>query len=372
MDDSDVFYSKEIIDKVNALLDDCIHTSKLSMLSIESKAKIYKLDLLRGCKLLQTPFNKEKKDLEDINNYKKDYNRGFLPSFYKLAGYTIFRSVRKNLPGKILYSGKYLVAILINKNIIFSFRQTTDKVEWLDNLNPLKSRFYPKDSDEFFEWKEEFIQNNGLYYIAQGEKFDDKFLLHRGIHLNFRNGNYNFIIDSCIKMSGVEKPFIVFTGISKGGVLSTIAGVYLAQHHPELKFSILTFSTPPIFNNLMSLYTLYLSIKKKKLINYIRVINRGDALLYMKTKEFVGSWIHKSTFWNKHFGSLCHATTFVPEKYKIKINNIKQKLKKNFITIDCEDFSQKILDKCSSRTRKMIRHTVYTFTSRRAGILFSY
>ena len=216
------------------------------------------------------------------------------------------------------------------------------------------------------------MEKNSDFYSKLDEKFDDKFLLHRGIHLNYRNGNYNFIIDACIKMSGIEKPFVVFTGISKGGVLSTISGIYLAQHHPELKFSILTFSTPPVFNNLMSLYTLYLSLEKKQLINYIRVINKGDSLIYMKTKEFVGSWIHKSTFWNKYFGSLCHSTTYIPDKYKTRIDDIKRKLRNNFVTVDCEDFTSKILKECSKQQRRRIRHTVYTFTSRRAGILFSY
>ena len=53
MDDLDIFYSKEVIDETNDLLNDCIYSSNLSMLSIESKSKIYKMDLVNACDLLQ-------------------------------------------------------------------------------------------------------------------------------------------------------------------------------------------------------------------------------------------------------------------------------------------------------------------------------
>ena len=64
-------------------------------------ARQKKMDLVNACDLLQEPFNTKSKknvNLEDINNFRKDYNRGFLPTFIKLAGYTIYRSKRKNLP----------------------------------------------------------------------------------------------------------------------------------------------------------------------------------------------------------------------------------------------------------------------------------
>jgi hypothetical protein len=358
-------------DSKNILLDDCIKLVKVSLV-YNIKSKITKRELINSCQKISISNKKQNKKLNNINNIKNDYNKGLLPTFYKLGGFLSKKKNKGLLPNNILFINKYIVILSIKKYIIIIFRKTSELFEWYNNLDLHTKRINITDKDEFNNWKKDFITKNKDYYKKIDELYPKDYLLHKGLDIFYEKYKFSEIIRSNIKKSGIENPFIIYSGTSRGGALSIIASLDIVTYYPNINFSILTYSTPPVLNSNLCLYLLYLSEKKKILKNFIRVFNSKDLLIHMKTRTWVGEKIHLSKIWNKNFGTLYHPTSMIPDKYKSIISDSKKNINTNFTDIDCYENLEKKIEHCNDLKKLVARHVAYSFSRKKNSLLMSY
>jgi predicted lipase len=335
-------------------MEECIKNNKLrEHLGNQSTIEIFQKDIINTFKIL---LSTSPKKLDDLNQYNRDYHRGVLPTMLKLCFYANFSQKRKQLKYvNMLYSNLNMFVYSIGKYIVVSFKMSKDASDWKNNMSPTRTEEFinPELFLKYNKWKKKYFKYN---------LFDD-FKIHSGFYNYFQNNDIVAKISKCIRkiQKKYKNPCIVYTGQSRGGALSTLASFYIANLYPTLKFSIVTFCSPALFNRNATLFYLFLKIQQKTLVNHYRVINSNDQMIHLKTK---------SVIW-RPFGRLRHIGTEIPKKYIKVVYDNRSVISNQFVIIDNKYRIDKILKKCSYYYLLKIYHLYFLFSTNKNSILFT-
>lgn len=328
----------------------CVNKKTYKLVSLKSKddLKISKKDMLQSFKILSS---KKKYKLNDINNLNGDYGKGMLPTMLKICYYSNYIDKRQYLNTNILYSDKDLLVFKINKYIVISFKMSQDKNDWYNNLSLTRIKIYLKSKifKEYNKWKKKSLDS---------VTFND-FKVHTGFFSFLKQNKYIKKIKTCIENSGIKNPFIIYTGQSRGGALATLSSLLIYNTFPNLKFSTITFASPPLFNKNASMFYLFLK-QKEILINHYRVINSDDILTKLKTTDYI--W--------KPVGHLRHVGSYIPSKFVKNIYDNRNTIKSGFIVIDNKHRFKNMFEKCSFINRRKFVHLYFLFSNKTNAVLF--
>lgn len=335
-------------------MEDCIKSSQQrEILSSRNKVKISKKDML--C-TFQNLFSTSPKKLNDLNQYDGDYHRGVLPTMLKLCYFANYLENRKQLKCvNVLYSDLNMFVYSVEKYIVVSFKMSQEYSDWKNNMSPTRKKEYINQEmlQKYNKWKKKYFKY---------DLFDD-FKIHSGFYSYFQNNDIVVKLNKCIQKikKSYDNPCIVYTGQSRGGALTTLASFYISNLYPNIKFSIVTFCSPALFNRNTTLFYLFLKIQQRTLINHYRIINSNDQMIHLKTK---------SAIW-RPLGRLRHIGTEIPKKYMKVIYDNRSVITNQFIVIDNKYRINRILLKCKYYYLLKIYHLYFLFSRNTKSILFT-
>ena len=323
-----------------------------NFLKSRNKITISKKDMLLTFKNL---FSTYPKKLKDLNQYDGNYQRGVLPTMLKLCYYANYFEHRNQLKYvNVLYSDLNMFVYSVEKYIVISFKMSKEYSDWKNNMSPTRTEEFinPELFQKYNNWKKKYFKYN---------LFDD-FKIHSGFYLYFQNNETVTKLNKCIqKMKKIYKnPCIIYTGQSRGGALTTLASFYISNLYPNLKFSVVTFCSPALFNRNTTLFYLFLKIHLKTLINHYRIINSNDQMIHLKTS---------SKIWQP-LGRLRHIGTEIPQKYMKTVYDNRSIISNQFIVIDNRYRINNILKTCKYYYLLKIYHLYFLFSNDKKSILF--
>ena len=334
-------------------MEECIkNTQQLDFLKSRNKVKISKKDMILTFKNL---FSTSPKKLDNLNQYDGDYYRGVLPTMLKLCYFANYLQNRDQLKYiNVLYSDLNMFVYSVEKYIIVSFKMSKEYLDWKNNINPTRTEDFinPVLLEKYNIWKKKYFKYN---------LFDD-FKIHSGFYYYFQENDIVSKINKCIqKVNKKHKnPYIIYTGQSRGGALSTLASFYISNLYMNMKFSIVTFCSPALFNRNTTLFYLFLKIQQKTLVNHYRIINSRDRVIQ-----------HKTTYniWGP-IGTLRHIGTHIPKKYMKTVYDNRSIISNQFVVIDNKYRIDNILKSCPYYYLLKIYHLCFLFSKNKKSVLF--
>lgn len=299
--------------------------------------------------------------LNKINNYRKNYQRGILPTLLKMCQLIYYKGIYlnsfKNI--NVISSLEYNIQIYFIKDlntIILVFRGKSTikdlKSIFIDTTRKKYNILNKKTKEKYEKWFKNFSKSNPKLKINKNYNIPK---IHSGTYDNILK-ILPFIKQfiNKIKLKKTLNPTIICTGHSYGGMNAEVMGIVLKDLYPKININIISFASPGIGNRNLSLFFKFLNFNK-----FIRIYNSYDPLVKLRDE----------TIFDNLIGNLRQPNYLINNKYIIKNDNKndnENEKKYSYINIDCFDFlpekiKSKKEEKYESNINSTIFHTLFKF-----------